>query len=209
MRKLTNAPLDAFYRSNATKEKVLDVGSAGGRNKEYFPNSLTVDLFPENKPDVVADAHSLPFAEASYKTIVCKEVLEHVKRPHEVIDEFHRVLESGGKLILSTRFLFPIHEAPHDGFRFTKYALLELFKDWKEVEIIEDSDPILTIVILIDRMIYQSDFKFNKISKGLLLGITYLLLPFRHLLLRQYGDVGKNFPVNSAFSAGYHVVAIK
>lgn len=209
MRKLTSAPMEAFYRKHATDEKVLDVGSAGGRNKEYFPNSLTVDLFPENNPDVVADAHDLPFEDGSYSTIVCKEVLEHVKRPHVVIDEFHRVLAPGGKLILSTRFLFPIHEAPHDGFRFTRYALQDLLKDWKTVEIIEDSDPILTLVILIDRMIYQSDFRFNKISKGLLLCITYLLLPFRRLLVQQYGDVRKSYPVNSAFATGYYVVAYK
>lgn len=209
MRKLTSAPMDAFYRANATDAQVLDVGSAGGRNKEYFPNSLTVDLFPDNHPDVVADAHDLPFPDASYDTIVCKEVLEHVKRPQVVIDQFHRVLTPGGKLILSTRFLFPIHEAPHDGFRFTKYALLDLFKDWKEVKIIDEADPILTIVILIDRMIYQSDFRFNKISKGLLVLITYLILPFRHLLLRQYGDVRKSQPVDSAFTTGYYVVAKK
>ena len=72
MRKLTSAPMDAFYSANATNIKVLDVGSAGGRNKEYFPNSLTVDIDPQYKPDVVADAHNLPFADASYECIVCK-----------------------------------------------------------------------------------------------------------------------------------------
>jgi len=209
MRKLTSAPMDAFYRAHATTEKVLDVGSAGGRNKEYFPNSLTVDLFPDNKPDVVADAHDLPFPNTSYSTIVCKEVLEHVKRPQVVIDQFHRILTPGGKLILSTRFMFPIHEAPHDGYRFTKYALLDLFKDWNDVKIIDEADPILTIVILIDRMIYQSDFRFNKISKGVLVGITYLLLPFRRLLVQQYGDVMKSCPVDSAFTTGYYVIAHK
>ena len=105
--------------------------------------------------------------------------------------------------------MFPIHEAPHDGFRFTKYALQDLFRDWKNVEIKDEADPVLTIVILIDRLIYQSDFRFNKISKGLLVLITYLILPFRHLLLRQYGDVRKSCPVDSAFTTGYYVVAKK
>jgi SAM-dependent methyltransferase len=209
MRKLTDKPMTAFYREHRTDVKTLDVGSAGGRNKVLYPNSITVDIDPNNKPDVVADAHSLPFADASFGCIVCKEVLEHVKRPDIVINEFMRVLTPGGKLILSTRFLFPIHEAPNDGYRFTKYALLDLFKAWSTVDIKDEADPITTIVILIDRMIYQSDFKFNKVSKGLLLLITYLILPFKYLLLRQYGDVGKAGRVDSAFTSGYYVIAYK
>jgi SAM-dependent methyltransferase len=199
--------MDAFYRAHATADRVLDVGSAGGRNKEFFPNSVTVDIDPKNNPDVVADAQALPFEDGSFDVIVCKEVLEHVKRPEIAIGEFRRVLRSGGKLVLSTRFLFPIHEAPHDHWRFTKYCLEELFRDWGVVEIKDEADPVTTIAILIDRLIYQSDFRFNKLAKGWLYLVTFFILPFRHLLVRQYGDVTKSTPVDSAFTSGYYVVA--
>lgn len=199
----------AFYEAHATDEKTLDVGSAGERNKDLFPNSTTVDIDPANHPDVVADAHALPFPDASYEVIVCKEMLEHAKRPEVVLNEFKRVLVPGGKLILSTRFLFPIHEAPHDHWRFTRYCLEELLQGWSKVEIKDEADSVTTIVILIDRLIYQSEFHANKLSKGLLLLLTFLLLPFRYLLVRQFGDVTKSTEVPSAFTSGYYVIAHK
>lgn len=209
MRKLTHALLSDFYTANATGAKTLDVGSAGERNKLLFPNSTTVDIDASNKPDVVADAHQLPFEDNSFECIVCKEVLEHVKRPDIVLSEFRRVLKPGGKLILSTRFLFPIHEAPNDHWRFTKYCLEELLRDWSRPSVVPESDPITALIILIDRCIYQSDFRFNKISKGVLLLFTFLLVPFKFLLLRQYGDVTKTTRVDTAFTSGYHVIAYK
>ncbi len=209
MRKITDGPMTAFYTANATDVKTLDVGSAGGRNKKLFPNSITVDIDPKNKPDIVADAHHLPFEDNSFECIVCKEVLEHTKRPAEVIAEFKRVLRPGGKLILSTRFMFPIHEAPYDYWRFTRYNFEELFSTWSTSDIQEEADPVTTIVILIDRLIYQSDFAFNKVSKALLYLITFLILPFKHLLRAQYGDVTKSSKIRSAFTSGYYIVAYK
>lgn len=209
MRKIASELLDQFYKDNATGLKTLDVGSASGRNKDYFPNSTTVDIDERANPDVVADAHQLPFENESFDCVVCKEVLEHVQKPDVVISEMKRVLKPGGKLVLSTRFLFPIHEAPHDYWRFTRFNLEELFSNWEKVTIKEEADPITSIIMLIDRLIYQSVFKCNKFVKGILYLLTFCILPFKHLLVKQYGDVRKEQPVKSAFTSGYYVVAHK
>jgi ubiquinone/menaquinone biosynthesis C-methylase UbiE len=51
---------------------------------------------------VRGDARRLPFAAASFDSITCLDVLEHVPRPAEAILELARVLRAGGLLILET-----------------------------------------------------------------------------------------------------------
>lgn len=64
---------------------------------------------------------------ASYDTVLCSEVLEHLPRPESALHEFHRVLKSDGKLVLTVPFLSRLHEEPHDYFRYTVHGLRELF----------------------------------------------------------------------------------
>jgi ubiquinone/menaquinone biosynthesis C-methylase UbiE len=44
----------------------------------------------------------LPFASASFERIVSLETLEHVPNPMQFLQEVHRVLQPGGRLVLST-----------------------------------------------------------------------------------------------------------
>lgn len=77
-------------------------------------------------PDVVADAVVLPFRSASFDTVLCTEVLEHVPEPEACVAELSRVLRPGGYLILTTPFFYWLHEQPRDFFRFTPFALERL-----------------------------------------------------------------------------------
>ena len=67
-----------------------------------------------------------PVSDASYDTVLCSEVLEHLRDPAAALSEINRVLKPGGKLILSVPFLGRLHEEPHDYFRFTKHGLTSL-----------------------------------------------------------------------------------
>lgn len=51
---------------------------------------------------VQGDARTLPFAEASFDSVTCLDVLEHIPRPEEAVRELARVLRPGGLLILQT-----------------------------------------------------------------------------------------------------------
>jgi SAM-dependent methyltransferase len=46
-----------------------------------------------------ADLRGLPFDDASFDIIYCVSVLEHTDKYEEIVDEFHRVLKSGGVLV--------------------------------------------------------------------------------------------------------------
>lgn len=67
---------------------------------------------------------ALPFADASFDSIVSDQVLEHVKgEPQAVIDETFRVLRPGGIAVHTTCLINPIHEVPGDYWRFTPAGL--------------------------------------------------------------------------------------
>jgi SAM-dependent methyltransferase len=55
--------------------------------------------------------------------VLCLVVLEHTRRPRQVIEEFVRVLKPGGCLHLVVPFLWEEHQAPHDYFRVTRHGV--------------------------------------------------------------------------------------
>jgi SAM-dependent methyltransferase len=100
----------------------LYIGGAG-RRVDGFVN---LDLFPMPGVDVAADAHALPFRDALFTRVECDAVLEHVRRPEQVMAEMRRVLAPGGYLHVVTPFCHPFHEYPKDYRRFTPDGLAEL-----------------------------------------------------------------------------------
>jgi len=111
---------------------VLDIGCAGKHLAAQLPERCTytgldypdtaVSMY-RTRPDVFADARALPFADASFRGIILKDVLEHVRGPDAALAEISRVLADGGKLILWIPFIYPIHDAPHDFQRLTEHGL--------------------------------------------------------------------------------------
>lgn len=111
---------------------VLDIGAADRWVQRHLPADVfyialdypaTGDALYAACPDVFADAACLPFADASIDTVLCLEVIEHVRAPNHMLAEIARVLRPGGRLFLSMPFLYPIHDAPFDFQRFTEHGL--------------------------------------------------------------------------------------
>ncbi len=80
---------------------------------------------PRN-PDVIANAENLPFADKTFDVALLLEVLEYVVTPATVLQEIGRVLKPKGFLILSSPFLYSIHDDPFDRARYTDRALVDL-----------------------------------------------------------------------------------
>lgn len=80
--------------------------------------------------DLIGDVQAMvSVPDATFDTVLCSEVLEHVPRPSAAIREFARVLLPGGTLLLTVPYLSRLHEEPHDYFRFTSYGLRVLLDD--------------------------------------------------------------------------------
>jgi SAM-dependent methyltransferase len=76
--------------------------------------------------DVWGSADDLPFQDDSFDTVVSFHVLEHTEEPAAVLGEMARVLRPGGRVLLSVPFVWGIHEAPRDFYRFTPFGLRHL-----------------------------------------------------------------------------------
>ena len=122
-RKISRERLEPFIRKNLTDEKTLDLGCGNSPYSKYFPNRIGCDIERSKNVDIVGDAHELPIKDNVFHSVLATEVLEHVKNPQKVIDEVRRVLKPNGKLILTTRFIFPLHDTPNGYYRYTKYGL--------------------------------------------------------------------------------------
>lgn len=208
-KKITRKSLEPFLAKYATDKKVLDIGSGGSSYHRFFPNRLSVDIDPARKPDIVADAHSLPFKDGEFEVILSTEMLEHVKDPFRVERELRRVTVKGGMLILSTRFVFPLHDIPHDYWRFTKYGLKELFKEWEIVEIKGETKNFSTIGALLQRICFQTKLRFNKLTKFFLFFVAWVLSHIEWLTLKEFGDIKKGVYEKELMPTGYYIVCKK
>jgi SAM-dependent methyltransferase len=88
--------------------------------------SLTKDSDAMGSPDFVYDGTDLPFADASFETVLSVSVLEHTPDPQHLFAEMARVLIPGGTMIQLVPFSFRLHEEPHDYYRFTPHSLRHL-----------------------------------------------------------------------------------
>jgi SAM-dependent methyltransferase len=80
--------------------------------------------------DVLADLNeTCPLPDETFDTILCTDVIEHLKHPERLLMDAARMLKPGGHLILGTPYLYPLHELPHDYFRCSASALDMMARD--------------------------------------------------------------------------------
>jgi SAM-dependent methyltransferase len=123
----------------SSARSVLVVGAGDDPYRRMLPDAqryITVDLNARRRAiSVVADGDSLPARASAFDCVICVEVLEHVRRPEDVVRELARVLRPGGVAVTTTPFMFHIHADPNDLSRFTASRLGELFAGFTSVEI--------------------------------------------------------------------------
>ena len=113
-------------------EVLLDIGCGRGELRARLPEGvhyLGLD-YPATgvaryaaRPDILASAEGLPVMTAAMDAAVMFEVLEHLPEPGRAINELARVLKPGGRALVTVPFAYPIHDAPFDFQRLTRYQL--------------------------------------------------------------------------------------
>jgi SAM-dependent methyltransferase len=207
--KLTRLTLDRFIERHATDRRTLDIGAQNGPYAVHFPRRIALDIRRGIGVQVVGDAQALGIRDASFDVVLCTEVLEHLPEPQRAIDEIYRVLVPGGELLLTTRFLFPIHDAPHDYFRFTKYGLRHLLRRFEIAELEEETDAIGAIAVLLQRVGMQAQTLNWTPFRGIWLLAAQAVRPFSFLITAEYGDSRRLRPEHRIMTSGYHVACRK
>jgi SAM-dependent methyltransferase len=100
--------------------------------------------------DIEADLNrGLPLLDAVIDTILATDVLEHLRKPDLFWSEVARVLRPHGKVILSSPFLYWLHEEPHDYHRFTKHQLRSACEE-RELSILEIHEVAGPLTVILD-----------------------------------------------------------
>jgi len=207
--KISRDRMDLFIRRYACGEKTLDVGCGSSYYSEYFPDRIGFDITFRDGVNIIGDAISLPFGDESFEFVLCTEVIEHLKEPQRAIGEMWRVLKPKGRLLLTTRFVFPLHDTPYDYYRFTKYGLRYLLRDWKILVIEEEESTIGRLGILIQRIGIACNILWLKIFKLPFLIIGKLLSHFSFILVEEYGNLRSRTLEKNILTSAYYVVAEK
>jgi len=207
--KITRNHLDLFIKNFQSNGLTLDIGCGNSPYIKYFPNRIGLDVKNGEGVDVVGTVYRLPFENEKFDNILCTEVLEHLCSPEEAIKELKRVLKIGGTLVLSTRFLFPLHDTPDDYYRFTKYGLRYLFRDWETIELKEEVKTLETLSVLLQRICYQCGGTVLKPFKLLIFIVAKIVPLFSFLIKKEYGNISKTTPEKNIMTSGYYLAAKK
>lgn len=191
------------YGSNSTK--ILDLGSGNSPYQKFFPNAIRVDFEKDLTTTVIADAQNLPFKNNSFNLIICTEVLEHLENPAKAAAEMKRILKIGGRLILTTRFIFPIHNSPHDFFRFTKYGLRNIFSSWRIDTIREDTTELETIGIIFQRLAFQTETRPKEL-RFLFYLFSFIFLRLPNFIVASFAEVDRKNSEHALLSSGYFLI---
>jgi SAM-dependent methyltransferase len=153
-------------RADLIRGRVLELG-VGEHPFAKTVEVVSLDIDPTYQPDVRGDAHAMPFAGATFDTVIASQVFEHLRAPALALDEVQRVLRTGGNLLLAVPFLFFLHQAPHDYQRLTRYGFEELFRDRPfSVEIIDFGGRIPAVIDLIFTTTPSSSFPRRALRKA-------------------------------------------
>jgi len=116
-------------------DSVLEVGCGTRELRKHLDcNYVGLDFEPGFEPDMVADAHYLPFGDNAFDTVVTKNCLQHCRSWRRALSEIMRVAEK--KIVLVERTWgkpTKIVSADENGVirrRFDKADLMSTLKGW-------------------------------------------------------------------------------
>lgn len=201
--------------SGSFKGDLYDLGAGESPFKDFFlqfaQKYVAVDWagsFHKTQANIAADLNKpLPIESEVADTVVSISVMEHLCEPHMMLAEAFRILKPCGEMVLQVPWQWHIHEAPHDYFRYTPFALRYLLERAGFVDIvIEPCSGFFTTVVLklnyFSCRFIRGPRPLRWIVKGLLLPIWFvgqMVAPWLDKLDRNW----------AAEAAGYYVIARK
>ena len=201
-KRLSRHRIDDFLRRELRDVRgvVLDLGAGLRPFADLLPGqTVALDHRPRPDIDLIGDAHRLPFGDGTIDAIVCTEVFEHLLDPAAAARELIRILKPGGRLVLTTRFCFPLHDRPADYWRFTSYTLARLFAPLDPV-VVPQHTAYQTMLVLLVRLVMEPT-RLNRLLSPPVLALCAALWGLEPL-------AGRLLPTDS-LTSGYLVAGRK
>jgi SAM-dependent methyltransferase len=199
--------------------RILDIGSGRQVLCRYLKTSTAYFSLDSQetglewynaKPSTFGDAEKLPFNNGSFDTVVLLEVLEHLPNPIIALQEAQRVLKKDGLLVLSTPFLYPIHDAPRDYQRWTQHGLEQLIihSDLVVQDIFKMGTPIETGILLLNLSLAWLCLYAPLVVRLPLLTLAIITIPLFNIIGFSLSFLCR-VSTDTPFATGYMVVARK
>lgn len=180
--------LEKEYSEIKANESVITIGAGRKVNEILQKYSeiegftfVSFDIDEKRNSDIIGDICFYNFKEMKFDVIVISEVLEHVPYLHLAIRNIHQILKKEGRLILTVPFIFPIHDRPYDYYRYTRYGLEFLLKEFREVRIIERNSWSESINALAPSLVKERNITTRLVAPFFVI-LAFFMLPFVLLL---------------------------
>lgn len=197
------------------KGTLVDLGCGEAPHKNYFlqyvDKYIGVDwtnTLHNSKADIISDLNKEIKIEDDFAdTIISLSVMEHLCEPQTFLNESYRILKKDGTIILGVPWMWRIHEAPHDYFRYTPYGLKYMFEKagYKDIHI-QPTSGFFTMWFLKMNYFSLKWIKGSKIRRSFTRGF---LIPFWYLSQKLAPWLDSKHRGWSLESAGFFVVAKK
>jgi len=205
--KVRNALKDVFKSSDS----VLDVGC--GKNPYYHKGIkakiVCTDLRQTKKTHFVGDAMRLPVKKEKFDGIVNINSLYYYNEPSMAIESFSRALKKTGKLALMVPFMYPIHDAPDDKYRFTKYGIIRLLKDDFEIKNIKAIGGIFNLPAVFFHSLIKGIPLMSPKSVRLVIKLFSIIVFYPFYILAQLLSILDFIDVSGRWATYYFLVAVK
>lgn len=176
-----------FGRQFDSQSQILDIGCGYKPYAKYFRGEYVgVDHDREHSSaDIISDSARIPKETESFDAIILNQTLEHTENISGTIAEIKRLLKPNGLVFISVPLVMKLHAIPQpseaapynnfdkdkirtwnvDFWRFTKFGLISLFREWQVVALEETSGYAGTLAQLMNY--FWASF-----------GLPYIFMPF-------------------------------
>ena len=183
--------------------KCIEFGAVDGDKKNfsyYFkgePKYFYSNIDKRNSKNYIQLdlTKKLKLKNRSFNNVIFLNVLEHLPNINIAFKELERVLKKNGHLIGSTPFIYQVHGAPNDYYRFSKDFFIKKFnkKKYKSVKIIPlGFGPFVASYSLIFPL-----FKILPIFKEIILSICFVMDSIVQIFVKT--NLNEIYPVGYFF----------
>lgn len=170
----------------AVSGEVLELGSGGGFLESVIPGLRTSDVMPIPGVELIVDARSIPFGDATLRAIVGTNVLHHIPDIARFLGEAQRALVPGGRLVFiepwPTPLSIPIYRHVH-------HEPFELSRDWS----LPAGGPLTAANGALPWIVFRRDrAEFERRFPSLVIRRIESFMPLSYLLS---GGIGRAWPI--------------